>query len=105
MPIAGQHLIEQPWHAAIEIVAADDVVAGLVHGADGVDGRHAAGEHARRDSSFERRQVFLQPGARGIRNPGVLVSLVFAQFLLHISGSGVDGNVTAPVSGSGSWPA
>ena len=87
-----QHLIEEAGHAAVEIVAADHVVAGLVHGADGVDGRHAAGEDAGGNSAFERRQVFFQTGARGIGDASVFVSLVLAQFLLNVGGSWIDGN-------------
>ena len=87
-----QDLVEEAGHASVEIVAADDMVAGLVHGADGIDRRHAAGEDARGNTAFERRQVFFQAGARGIGNAGVFVALVLAQFLLHVSGGGVDGN-------------
>ncbi len=90
--IAGQNLIEQARHAAVEVVAADHVVAGLEHGADGVDGRHAAGEDARGDAAFERRQVFFQAGARGIGNAGVFVALVLAEFLLNVGGGRVDGD-------------
>ena len=87
-----QHLVEQPGHASVEIVAADDVIAGFVHGANGVDGSHSTGEDASRDSPLEGHQIFFQASARGVRNPGVFVPFVLAQFLLDVSRSRVDGN-------------
>ncbi len=87
-----QHLIEEAGHASIKIVAADHVIARLVHGANGVDGSHSAGKDAGGNSAFEGRQVFFQTSARRVGNAGVFVTFVLAQFLLNVSGSGVDGN-------------
>jgi len=39
--VARQHLVEQPERAAVGVVGDDDVVAGLEHGRDGMNGRHA----------------------------------------------------------------
>ena len=91
-PKSGHHLIEQAGSAAVEIVAADDVVAGLQHADDGVDRSHAAGEDSGGDSAFERGEIFLKPGARGIRHARVLVSFVLADALLDVSGGRIDRN-------------
>ena len=87
-----QDLVEQTGHASVKIIAANHVVAGLVHGADGVDRRHAAGKDTRSDSAFEHRQILFQAGAGGIGNARVFVALVLAQFLLNVGGSRVDRN-------------
>ena len=106
-----QNLVEKAGHTTIKIVAADDMVSGFVHGADGVDGRHATGENTRGDAAFEGRQVLFQPGTSGIRNASVFVALVLAQLLLDVCGCWVDGNrhragfgigVLAGVNGLGS---
>ncbi len=90
--VTGEHLIEEARNSAIKVVAAHDVVAGLEHGANSVDGSHAAGEGAGGDSAFERCEVLLQPSAGGIGNAGVLVSFILAQFLLDVSGRRMDGD-------------
>ena len=87
-----QYLIEEAGHASVEIVAADHVIAGFVHGADGIDCRHPAGEDAGGDSAFEGRQIFFQAGASGIGDAGVFVAFVLAQFLLDVGGGRIDGN-------------
>src|SRR5437667_2011217 len=73
-------------------MAADDVIATLVHSADCIDGGHTAGKNARSDSALERRQVLFQAIARRIGNSGVFVAFVLAEFLLNVSGGGVNGN-------------
>ncbi len=59
----GHHLVEQARRSAVEIIAANDMIAGLQHGDDGVDRGHAAGEYAGSDSAFERGKILLR-GAR-----------------------------------------
>src|SRR5437667_7507858 len=73
-------------------MAADDVIATLVHSADCIDGGHSAGKNARSDSALERRQVLFQSIARRIGNSGVFVAFVLAEFLLNVSRGGVNGN-------------
>ncbi len=87
-----QDLVEKAGHAPVKIVAANHVIAGLVHGADGVDRRHAAGEDTRGDAAFEHRQIFFQASAGGIGNAGVFVSFVLAEFLLDVGGGRIDGS-------------
>ena len=91
-PEARHHLVEQTRRSAVQIVAADHVIAGLQHADDRIDRRHAAGENARGDSAFERGKILLQPGARGIRDAGIFISLVLADSLLDIGRSWIDGN-------------
>src|ERR1700693_670650 len=86
-----QDLIEKTGHASVQVVAANNMIAGLVHGADGVDRGHAAGENTRGDPAFEHCQVFFQASTGGIGNAGVLVSFILAEFLLDVGGSRVDG--------------
>ena len=62
----GHHLVEQARGSAVQIISADDVIAGFECVDDGVDCRHAAGEHAGRDSAFQRGKILLQARARGI---------------------------------------
>ena len=78
-----EHLGEQAVGAAVHIVAEQDVVAGLDGGAQQhVDGGQARGEAQRVLAAFHGGELLVEAGA-----------------------SGVDGATTAPVVGSGSWPA
>ncbi len=89
--VAGENLVEEARRSAVEIVAADDVVARLVHGAESVDGSHAAGEDARRDSTFEGSEILFQTRARRIRNPRVLVAFVLPNLLLDVGRGRMNG--------------
>ncbi|SPE45480.1 hypothetical protein SBA7_840010 [Candidatus Sulfotelmatobacter sp. SbA7] len=89
-PIAGKNLVKQAGDTAIKVVPGDHMVSRPKHGAESVDGGHAAGENSRGDSAFERCQVFFEASARRIRNASVLVALVLAQFLLEVRRSGID---------------
>src|SRR5437868_8501904 len=44
--VSGKNLIEEARNTSIKIIAADDVVAGFVHGANSVNRRHPTGENA-----------------------------------------------------------
>src|SRR6266478_1201190 len=52
-PEVRPHLIEQTWRAAVEIMAAHNVIAGLQGSDDCVDRGHAAGKHSRSNSTFK----------------------------------------------------
>ncbi len=69
----------------------DNVVAGFQHGHDGVDGRHATGEHARCRTAFERCEVSLQAVAGWIRYARVFVTFILSDFFLNVSRGRVDG--------------
>ena len=91
--VVGNDLVEEPRRSPVNIGSADDVVAGLEHGDQGRDGRHAAGKNVRRSASFERGQIFFERRARGIRNPGVFVSAVLTDLFLGIGGRGINRHV------------
>ena len=102
---AGHHLVEEARRSAIEIVATDHVIAGLQHGHDRVNRSHAARKNASSDSAFKRSQILFQAGARGIGHAGILISLVLADSLLHISRGRIDRHRDRAGQGSGSCPA
>ncbi len=89
-PEVGHDLVEQPRHAAIQIVGGDDVIACLHHLAERADRGHAAGEHARGDAAFQRCQVLFQPRARRIAGARVVVAFGLAQLFLSVGGGGKD---------------
>src|SRR6266436_6678976 len=75
------------------------MIAALVHGADRIDGRHAAGKDSRGNSTFKRREIPLQSVAGWIGDAGILVAAVLAEFVLDVGRSGVDGDGY----GAGGW--
>ena len=99
--VVGNDLVEEPRRAAIHIRSADDVIAGLQHGDQRRNGRHAAGKHMRGAAAFERRQVLFERLARGIRDAGVFVSLVLTDLFLRVGGSEIDGHIDCAGGGSG----
>ena len=88
--IPGEDLIEESRNPTVEIVPADDVISSLVHSAQSIDRCHTAAENPRSDAPFERGKICFQAIARWIRAARVVVSYVFSQFLLRISGGRVD---------------
>src|SRR5579864_3266027 len=86
--VSGKHLVEKARNTAIKIVPADNMVSGLEHGTERVDGRHATGEDARGDSAFKRSEIFFQAVAGRIGDAGIFVSFVLAELFLNIGGSG-----------------
>src|SRR5260221_6401379 len=91
-----EFLIEEARYPAVEIVPCDDMIAGFKHRGNSIDGRHAAGEHARRRSAFERSQIRLQPVTRRIRYARIFITFVLSDFFLNVGGSRVDGDVNGP---------
>src|SRR5258706_10501188 len=77
------------------------MIAGFKHRGNTIDGRHAAGEHARCRSAFERSEVRLQPVTRRIRYARVLITLMLADFFLNIGGSSIYGDRNGPGGGVG----
>src|SRR5438270_9236974 len=73
-------------------MSADDVVAGTHHGAESIGRGHAAGEDVRGASTFERGQVFFKPGASGVRDARIFISLILADLFLHIGRGRINGN-------------
>src|SRR3954452_971770 len=74
----AQHLVEQAWDSAIKIVAADDVVARLVHRGNRIDGSHPAGKNSGSHAALQCRKILFNTITRGVRYPRILVSLVLA---------------------------
>src|SRR5450759_3146200 len=99
-----EDVIEQARRPAVEIMAGDNVVAGFEHRSDGVDRRHATGEHARCRSAFERREVGLQPVAGRIRYARIFITFVFANFFLDVGRSRVDWDSDGPATGAVTVP-
>ena len=81
-------LVEQPRHAAVEIVRGDDMVTGLHELAHRDHGGHTAGKHWCGNAAFQGREILLQPGARGIAGARVVVAFGYAQLFLRVGGSG-----------------
>ena len=81
-----EDLVEQPIGAAVHVLAADDVVAGLEQLHQRVGAPHAARERESVPAAFERRDVPLERLARGIPAAGVLVPLVHPERVLHVGG-------------------
>ena len=63
--VADDDLAEEAGGAAVDVVAANDVIAGVEHGDKGGDGGHAAAEDVTGGSAFERGE----DEAFGLRNP------------------------------------
>jgi hypothetical protein len=89
--VAGENLVEETRRSSVEIIAADDVVARLVHGAESCDGGHTAGEDTRRDSTFQGSEILFQTCARRIRNSRIFVPFVFSNLLLDVGRGRMDG--------------
>src|SRR5260370_13001622 len=100
-PKGGKQVFERAGGPAVEIVTRDNVVAGFQHGHDGVDGRHATGEHARCRTAFERCEVSLQAVAGWIRYTRVFVTLILSDFFLNVSRGRVDGGGDGSSGGIG----
>ena len=72
-------LVEQPERAAVDVLAADDVVAGPEQLHDRVEAAHAAGEREAVPAALERGDVSLERLARRVLAAGVLVALVLPE--------------------------
>src|SRR5262249_44074675 len=85
------HLVEQAIRAAVDVLAADDVIAALEELHERIDARDAARERDAVACAFERRYVALQGLPRGVLRPRILVALVFSDPLLHVRRREIDG--------------
>src|SRR2546429_6490730 len=66
------------------------MVPGFKRAHDRVNRRHTARKNLRRSPALERCQVGLNPVARRIRHPRVLITLMLADLFLKVSGGCVD---------------
>ena len=85
-PHMTQDLVEQAERAAIDILAADDVIAGAEQLHDRVEAAHAAREGEAVPAALQRRDVPFQRFTRGILSARVLVPLVDAEPVLDVGG-------------------
>ena len=83
-PIPLQHPHEQPVRASIDVVGAEDAIAGVEKVGDGRDRRHARRKGQAVRGVLQRRQAGLQRGSRRICGPAVVVSLVHCRFGLRV---------------------
>ena len=91
--VADDDLVEEARGAAVDVVAADDVVAGVEHGDQRGDGGHAAGEDVAAGSAFERGEVGFERVAGGVGDAGVFPAAVFLDALELVGGGEIDGDV------------
>jgi hypothetical protein len=91
--VVRNDLGEEARGAAIDVVAADHMVADFEHGDESGDGGHAAGEGVSGGSSFQRREAGLNGVAGRVRDAGVFPAAVFFDALQLIGGGEIDGNV------------
>ena len=75
-PVVLQDLVEQAERAAVDVLAADDVVAGSEQLHDRVEAAHAAREREAVAPALERGDVALERFARRVLAARVLVALV-----------------------------
>src|SRR4029077_18742044 len=93
------HPLEQTARAAIEVVDRDDMGA-LVEAFERRRNRREAGRKGERGAAaFEIGDAALERHARGILGARVIIALVHARALLHVSRRGVDGHH----DGAGGW--
>ncbi len=90
--VADDDLVEEAGGAAVDVVAADDVIAGVEHGDEGGDGGHAAGENVAGGSAFERGEIGFESVAGGVGDAGIFPAAVFLDALELVSGGGIDGD-------------
>ena len=85
-----EELVEEAERAAVDVLAADHVIAGAAELHDRVEAAHPAREREAVARPFERGDVPLQRLPRGILAPGVLVALVLTQRVLDVGRRLVD---------------
>ena len=86
-------LAEEAGGATVDVVAADDVIAGVEHGDEGSDGGHAAAEDVTGGSAFERGEIGFEGVPSGVGDAGVFPAAVFLDALEFVGGGEVDGDV------------
>jgi hypothetical protein len=84
------HPLEQAARAAVEVIDRDDVRAVVEAFERGRNGRKAGREGESHTAAFEIGDAALERHARGILGARVVVALVHARTLLHVSGRGVN---------------
>ena len=84
------HPLEQAARAAVEVVDRDDVGAVVEAFERRRNGRKAGREGESRAAAFEIGDAALERHARGVLGARVVVALVHARALLHVSRRGVD---------------
>ena len=84
------HALEQAARAAVEVIDRDDVRAVVEAFERGRNRRKAGREGEASTAAFEIGDAALERHARGILGAGVVVALVHARALLHVSRRGVD---------------
>ena len=99
--VGRENFGEEAVGAAVEVVGADDLVAGLEQLYQAVDGGHAGGEGQAVLPVFQRRHRVLQLGAGGVVGARVLVAFVVAGAALHIGRGLVNGRHNGPGFGVG----
>ena len=103
-----EHLVDQPERAAVGVVRDDDVVARRQqHAQQHVGGAHPRPERDGVPPALQRGEALLQRGAGGVgasgstRSPTAVPPTPSCAYV----DDGWIGGITAPVVGSGSWPA
>ena len=103
--VAGPDVRHLAMGAAVDVFAADDVVARREQLQQGVQRGEPGAEGEPVTPAFERRDVALQRLARGIAGAGVLVAFVAARARPGCTWrSGKSGVMTAPARGSSMVP-
>ena len=100
-PVMAENFVEQTEGAAVHVVAAQHMFAGLDQPQKRVYGGHARGEGEGVSAAFERGEGGLQGGAGGVVGAGILVPLMHGHIGLGIGGGLVDGGHHGP--GGGVW--
>src|SRR5690606_15306515 len=86
----AEQLVEEPEGATVDVLGADDMVAGLVELHYGVQAPGAAAEGRAVAPAFQGGDVALESLTRGIAAAGVRIALVRAELLVHVRGCQVD---------------
>jgi hypothetical protein len=89
-PHSRQDLVHQPVDAAVDVLAAHDVVACRQQLEERVHGRHPRGEGEAVGPALEGRHVALEDLPGRVGGPGVLVALVLADAVLDVGRRLVD---------------
>src|SRR5207253_10917164 len=99
-------LVEQAKSSAVDVFGADSVVILLQQKlCDRGNRRHSRRKSVTGAARFQHRHVLFKRRACWILRSSVFEAFMFAEAFLDVGGGLVDGIVTAPVVGSGSWPA
>ena len=101
MPEIAVNPLHQPVAAAVHVLPADDVVAGLEQLQHGVERGEARAEGKSVGGAFQAGHVSLQRLTGGVLGPGVLVAPVLADTLLDVGGGLVDRGHHGPGQGLG----